>query len=114
MYYVCDLLRMIGSAFPKGRVLELFRWFNRNCLCGDRTMICRCNDVWATRKCVHPATIMDEFLAVPFEDTKLMIHKRYREVLITTYGDDYMTPKRIDIKAKVHSMTRSLGGPDSE
>ena len=51
-----------------------------------------------------PAGVMDAFEIVPFETTEVMIASRYHEILTTSYGPDYMTPRQ-DKHAEMHAIS---------
>lgn len=49
---------------------------------------------------------MSEYKSVEFENTELSISKYYHEILIKSYDDNYMTPKKSDEKA--HQIYRKV------
>ena len=50
------------------------------------------NDSFGLLTKKHAAGLMDSFEEHPFEDTALMVIKKYREYLTVRYGPDYMSP----------------------
>ena len=43
---------------------------------------------------VLPATCMTRYERIPFEDAALMVTSDYRTLLTSSFGADYMTPRR--------------------
>ena len=41
-----------------------------------------------------------------FEDTELMISANYHEILVSSYGNDYMTPKKVQGCEEIHDIAR--------
>lgn len=98
-----------GLLFPMPLKQRVFKWFCKNCFCGDGRYIHRGNDRYCGVKLVLPKEWMSEYILVPFEDTELMVTKNYHEVLVSTYGEDYMTPKRMeDQQSKAHEVMRHI------
>ena len=76
---------------------------------GNRTLIHRANDRFIGVDQVHPKSVMEEYMCVPFEDTQLMITKDYHRILVVSYDENYMTPKKLEgQEAEIHSVTRSI------
>ena len=72
-------------------------------------MIHRSNDQYGGVKLILPKEVMSEYILVPFENTELMVTKKYHELLVSTYGEDYMTPKRFDdIEFEAHQIIRYI------
>lgn len=98
----------LGHLFPFAQKLKLFDWVCRDLFCGNKTLIHRSNDRYCGVILVLPKEWMSEYILVPFEDTELMVTKNYHEVLVSSYGADYMTPKRMESQqSKVHDVARS-------
>lgn len=97
----------LGRLLPFAQKLKLFDRVCRNLFCGNKTMIHRSNDKYCGMKLVLPKEWMSEYILAPFEDTELMVTKNYHEVLVSSYGEDYMTPKRMgDQHLNVHATMR--------
>lgn len=74
---------------------------------GKRTYIHRANDQYVALKLVLPVGVMAEYIEIPFESSRYMIAKRYHEVLVSSYGEDYMTPKKQQGDIVSHNLFRS-------
>lgn len=97
----------LGRLFPLEQKLKFYDWFSQNAFCGNKTMIHRSNDQYCSAKIVLPKECMSEYMLATFEDTELMVTKNYHEVLMSSYGEDYMTPTRMDaLHLKSHAVTR--------
>lgn len=98
-----------GMLFPMSLKQRVFKWFCKNCFCGDGCFIHRGNDQYCGVKLVLLKEWMSEYIMVPFEDTELMVTENYHEVLVSTYGADYMTPKRMESQQSMsHEVTRNI------
>lgn len=94
---------IIKMAFFKGAYLlgrpfsyeTKYRWYNHfceTCFCGKHMLIHRSNDQMKGMMMLVPARCMTNYIDIPYEDTKLMVTANYHEVLVISYGNDYMTP----------------------
>lgn len=61
---------------------------------GNKTLIHRSNDTVKGMPIVLPESVMNSYTMVQFEDTELMITTSWHEILVSSYGEDYMTPKK--------------------
>ena len=114
-----------GLKYKAKKLLEEFLWervnrkdreatlkrldhFNRYRLTGNGTRVFRSNDTTEDNGIyiTLPADVMDEYMIVPFEDQEAMINKKYDMVLSSSYGKDYMTPKKDTSKALQHEILR--------
>ena len=106
LYYAAYLL---GCVFPMRWKQDWFGKFSKYCIDGRKNLIHRSNDQYCAVKIILPKEVMSEFILVPFEDTELMVTKSYHEVLISSYGEDYMTPKRFDnVEFESHDIARKI------
>lgn len=106
MYYLAYLL---GRLFSEDLKLCWFERFSKNCFCGKKKLIHRSNDQYIGIIIVLPAEIMSRYEAIQFEDTELMASSNYHEILLSSYGEDYMTPKRYaDNELEVHTKFRKM------
>ena len=81
-------------------------FFCRKCFRGRRELIQRSNDQYIALSIVLPAGVMESYITIPFETTALMVSKEYDKVLRSSYGDDYMTPKKFDSNDFEHELMR--------
>lgn len=96
-YLLYWLVFQTGRIFPMEKKIALRDWFAENAFCGKRQYIHRSNDQYIGRRLILPVGTMDNYELIPFVDTELMITSAYKEVLASTYGEDYMIPKRFDV-----------------
>jgi lipopolysaccharide cholinephosphotransferase len=92
---------IMGKFFP-GK-LKL-RWHNQisQMFTGSKSYIHRSNDTYIPVGIILPKEYMDEYIYVDFEDTKLMVSKKYHEILVSCYGTDYMTPPSLEERCPKH------------
>lgn len=88
---------------------KLYKKVSRDLWIGDRTLCIRSNDQYKGRILTFPATWLDSFQDIPFLDATFSVTTHYHEVLVSIYGEDYMTPKKDDRNSVVHDMVRGDG-----
>ncbi len=86
----------LGRPFPVKFKARLMNAWGKHAFCGRRTLIHRSNDQYTFLGTILPADTMSEYTRVPFEDAQLMVTTRWHAPLVTAYGEDYMTPKRVE------------------
>lgn len=82
-----------------------YRWYNRfceKCFCGKRTLIHRTNDQMKGMMMLIPERCMTKYIYVPYEDTELMVTADYHDVLVISYGKNYMTPIHDEANDDLH------------
>lgn len=106
-YAIIYLLHLFGKLFPynfKKKIIQMaYKSFP-----GNKQLIHRSNDQYIGMVIFLPSSCMSNYQMTPFEDTELMITTQYDLILKTTYGDDYMTPKKFDNDAKAHTEFRKM------
>lgn len=88
--------------------LKCYSRFCQNTFNGKRQFIHRANDVYIPTgaKNILPKDVMSEYTIVPFEDTEAMITVNYHEILVSSYGKNYMTPIKDDTREEEHKLVR--------
>lgn len=93
--YCIRVLYTLGRPFSKKVKLKALSWFSEHVFCGSRRYLSRGNDQYCALRIVLPADINEKIIKVPFEDTELCVSARYHEILLSDYGETYMTrPKQ--------------------
>ena len=85
---------LLGKPFSPRTKARLQNAFAKHALHGRRTLIHRSNDAYSFIGRILPAGVMSRYERMSFEDVPLMVTSDYHDVLLSTYGADYMTPKR--------------------
>ena len=97
VYKVCIFVtHLIGKLFSRRIKLK---WYDKVSRMGDSSAaeyISITNDSFGLLKLKYKADLLTEFEACSFEDTQLMITKKYAEYLSFRYGADYMTPPPVE------------------
>lgn len=102
-----EFFYIIGKPFNQKLKINLMQNFSKNCFLGDKSLIQRSNDQYIALNCILPTSSMKEYMMVDFENTKLMVTINYHDVLLSSYGADYMTPQKGDnADNKVHLLVR--------
>ena len=108
-----NLLFLICQIIPYSSRLALARWFMPK-FPGNGTRVHRSNDTRVGMRLILPVSVVNSgYQLIPFENTELMILRDYHTVLLSSYGDDYMTPiqnKSEGIQAAVHAEDQEILG----
>ncbi len=92
--FAMNAIVFFGSLFPMSFRLKLATK-NMQSFPGKKKLIHRANDQYVGIHMTLRKEVMDEFTVVPFENTNLMISAKYDEILTSSYGSDYMTPRKM-------------------
>lgn len=109
-YWCYNAISLAGSMFPLQTRIKWMNSFSEHCFVGNRKLIHRGLDKNWDKGLILPEDVMKDFQVVPFEDTELMVAARYHAILSTSYGSDYMTPKRFANKSNLHDTVREVFG----
>lgn len=108
-YYIVKSLYNFGKLFSMKFKIKMMNYCAENLFNGNKKFLLRSNDQYKALKIILPSYVMSEYKSIEFEDTELSISKYYHEILIKSYGDNYMTPKKSDEKAeKAHQIYRKV------
>lgn len=103
-YYLVYMVYLFGKLFDHQTKLNWKTNFAINAFTGSKEYMIRTNDQYRAIGLKISKQAIDSYTVVPFEDTELMIHAGYDEILKSSYGDNYMKPVRMaDMFAHVHN-----------
>lgn len=105
-YHAIHLCYLIGRLFPIKFKQRLRDWFAVQTLNGKKKLIFRSNDQYIGIRHIFPCELLSEYILLPFEDTEVMAFKDFEDILINSYGTDYMIPRKNDIVLTGHDITR--------
>ena len=101
--FAMNAIVAVGNLFPMSFRLKLAT-ANMQTFPGNKTLIHRANDQYVGIHMTLPAGVMDTFDIIPFEGKiDVMISSRYDEILTSSYGPTYMTPRQ-DKPAEMHAI----------
>ena len=104
------ILYFLGTFVSREKKNKLRDYFSANYLCGSKKFMVRSNDQYGGLKLYISKEAIDEYIMVPFEDIRAMVHAGYEEILISTYGSNYMKPiRQSDVEKGGHDMIRRVG-----
>ena len=107
--FVYRVLYIMGRPFSDDSKFMMINNFGEKAFTGKKQLIHRSTDQYYAMKLCLDRDCMEEFLYVPFQDTELMVSTRYHDILVSLYGEDYMTPKPPeDIEYEIHALYRDL------
>ena len=92
----------LSQVIPYRTRLNQARWFMKK-FPGEKESVHRSNDTRVGSSLILPAGINDQYEMVDFEGVELMIVKDFETVLTSSYGSDYMTPRK-DKPDEMHSI----------
>lgn len=105
---VYEMIYFIGKHFDLKKRVKMIDCFEKKRFLGKKKLIHRANDQLIAVNMILKKEYMRHYIEVPFENTELMVTKNYHEILVSSYGTDYMTPKKVtDDEKKVHDIARS-------
>ncbi len=93
----------VGNLFPMKLRLK---WANANMqsLGGKKQFIHRANDQFIGIPLTLKKEVMDNYILTDFCDTELMVSAKYHDILVSSYGENYMTPRK-DKPDDMHKIT---------
>ena len=94
-FIIAYVLYKLGRLFSHRTKLKWKDNFAANWLLGSKKYMVRSNDQYKALKLIVSHDAVRDYVMVPFEDTELMVHVGYDEILRSSYGDNYMTPMRM-------------------
>lgn len=101
------ILYFLGTFVSREKKNKLRDYFSANYLCGSKKFMVRSNDQYGGLKLYISKEAIDEYIMVPFEDIRAMVHAGYKEILTSAYGSNYMIPvPPSDVEKNGHQMIR--------
>lgn len=108
-YVAYTMAYLLGRPFPLSLRFQMWQMFCKKCFCGKKKLIYRSNDQYTGMIMIFPVRVMDSYINIPFEDLEAMVTAKYHEILVASYGDDYMVPKRYgENEAEAHEINRKM------
>lgn len=92
-YAFIALLVKVGNTIDRRTIQNIANMIMKSCK-GEKSLIHRSNDTNTGMPMILPSYVMSGYTKIKFEDTELMITKYWNEVLVSSYGKDYMTPRK--------------------
>ncbi len=102
------LIYYFGRLFPHNFKMEMYHRFGRNAFTGKKKLIHRPFDQVCAVPIILPKEYMEEYIELPFEDTQFMASKYYKEILVSSYGLDYMMPPPLEEREPHESIVREV------
>lgn len=102
-----SLLFFFGQLFPRSRKAAWYRRVSQNWFRGRASRLMRSNDQYDGRRRTFPAEWMTRYQDISFEGKSLRTLCEYTQLLISCYGEDYMTPKQDLHAGQVHALVRA-------
>ncbi len=96
----------LGKLFSTDKKLQWADSFSKR-ITGSRILINRSNDLYAGMVIILSKEVMDNYEDREFEGKKLMVSSSYHDILTSSYGEDYLIPRKMSVNEKnTHSMAR--------
>ena len=96
----------VGKIFSYEKKLHLYNVLRQNFLVGDKKCAHRANDSFKGTGEIYDIGFVRGYTNLSLEGFPFMVNKRYRESLIVSYGEDYMTPPPISERQPMHKDIR--------
>lgn len=103
---IYECIYRIGKNFQQRKKIEIIDSFEQKAFRGKKQYIHRSNDQLFAMKMIIKAEYMEKYILTVFEDTELMVSANYHEILVSSYGKDYMTPKKVQGCEEIHEIAR--------
>jgi len=107
--FLFKLMYWCGKLLPTNAKVKLYQKVSRDYWRGDKTLYVRSNDQYRGRQKVFQTQWLQTYTYIPFEETEFAVSGNYHELLVSFYGEDYMTPVKQDRNSVVHDMIRKEG-----
>ena len=104
---VCAI-QIMGTHMDREKMLTSYQYFCEHCLVGDKKYIQRSNDRYCDIgvKKIIPYKWMSEYQEILFEGKIVEVSSYYNNILESSYGEDYMIPKKDNSKEEMHQFLR--------
>lgn len=103
---IYEFIYLLGKNVQQRKKVEMIDNFEQKAFRGKKLYIHRSNDQLFAMKMIIKAEYMEKYILIKFEDTELMISANYHEILVSSYGNDYMTPKKVQGCEEIHDIAR--------
>lgn len=95
-YNIISAIVRYGSKADKKKLLKKARKVMTS-FPGEKKSLCRTNDTVVGMPKLVPGDAMDRYEMIPFEGIELMISSDWDKILTSSYGNDYMTPRKTTV-----------------
>lgn len=92
----------IGKLFSQKSKAKFYENVSKNWFLGRKEYIHCANEMFKGVAFVFDKDYMEDYIDVEFEEKIFMSNRRFREILIKYYGEDYMTPPPIEERRPAH------------
>ena len=94
----------IGGLFSWKMKLQCFEFISKRCFTGNKKYIHRSNDSFEGVAQIFDYEYVKDYIEVQLEGNSYLAHKRYKEFLIRSYGEDYLTPPPLSERRAWHTL----------
>lgn len=101
--FAMNAIVFVGNLFPMKLRLKWAR-ANMQSFGGKKLFIHRANDQFVGIHHTLKKEVMDNYILTEFCDTELMVSAKYHDILVSSYGENYMTPRK-DKPDDMHAIT---------
>lgn len=88
---------------------RLYDKVSRTFWTGNGEVYVRSNDQYKGRQKVFPAQWLDGYTSIPFASTAFSVSTHFHDLLVSFYGENYMTPIKDERNSVVHDIVRAEG-----
>lgn len=105
-WLVQSVLYYVGKVIPKKTKKQMQDYLAEKLASKSKSFIQRSTDSYQGIIIIFPSDYMSEYTDLIFECQTVMTTKHWHEILVSSYGVDYMIPKRSDENIDAHEMIR--------
>lgn len=92
----------LGKLFSHRFKVNVYDWISKKCLLGKKEYIHCSNEMFKGVAYVFDKGYMSEYCDIEFAGNLFMATRRYKEVLLKYFGEDYMTPPPMEKRNPTH------------
>lgn len=103
VYRIClHTTHNLGRLFSWEAKIRWFQYISEHCFTGNKRLVHRSNDSFQGVSHVFDKDYIKDYVNIKLENKTFMANKRYKELLVRSYGEDYLTPPPISERVTKH------------
>lgn len=100
------ITHIMGVMVPYRTKLKQFNYICEHAFTGDRKCVHRANDAFSPINQIFYSDFIDTYDRIQFEGKDFMVLKRYHELLVKSYGENYLIPPPKEERVPGHAKIR--------
>lgn len=104
--FLLIVTKIMGKLLSRKKKISLYNYAAQKMFQGKRMLIHRSNDRFYDMMLISPKEIMESYTNIELEGHKYMVNQRWQEILIQSYGENYLTPPPLRKRKPMHEKQR--------